>query len=107
LQSLNVLEDDRRDWKKGQRKFLQKTLSPRLEQSLKAGGLSIDWDVVARQAHEARGLPLPVTRSDVRSEDVIASAPRVENRIPRGSNWDGADDPARADPPPVARAGQG
>jgi hypothetical protein len=30
-----------------------------------------------------------------RSEDVvIAAAPRVENRIPQGANWDGADDPA-------------
>jgi hypothetical protein len=25
---------------------------------------------------------------------LIAAAPRVENRIPKGANWDGADDPA-------------
>ena len=25
---------------------------------------------------------------------VIARAPRVQNRIPAGANWDGADDPA-------------
>ena len=106
LQSLNVLEDDKRDWKKGRNKLLQKTLSPRLEQSLKTQGLAIDWDVVARQAHEARGLPLPVTRGDARPEDAIAAAPRVENRIPKGSNWDGSDDPARAVPLPVAAAGR-
>ena len=25
---------------------------------------------------------------------VIKAAPRVENRVPEGANWDGADDPA-------------
>ncbi len=107
LQPLNVLEDDRRDWKRAQRKLLQKTISPRIEQALKAQGLAIDWDVVARQAHEARGLPLSVTRGDTRAEDAIAAAPRVENRVPTGSNWDGADDPSPAAQPAVARAGQG
>lgn len=107
LQSLNVLEDDRRDWKRAQRKLLQKTISPRIEQVLKTQGLAIDWDAVARQAHEARGLPLSVTRSDARSEEAIAAAPRVENRVPKGSNWDGADDPSRAAQPAVAKAGQG
>jgi L,D-transpeptidase ErfK/SrfK len=96
LQALNVLEDDRRDWKKGQDKLLQKTLTPHIQQEMKDAGFTIDWDIVARVAREARGVPLAITRGESSAEPVIASAPRVENRIPRGSNWDGADDPARA-----------
>jgi L,D-transpeptidase ErfK/SrfK len=95
LQALNVLEDDRRDWKNRQQKLLEKTLTPRILQQLKAQGETIDWELVSRIAHQPRGLPLSVSRGETSAEDLIAAAPRVENRIPEGSNWNGADDPAR------------
>jgi L,D-transpeptidase ErfK/SrfK len=94
LQAVDVLEDDRRDWKSAQRRLLQKTLTPHIQQELKDAGLSVDWAVVDRVAREARGLALSITRGETVAASVIAAAPRVENRVPRGSNWDGADDPA-------------
>ena len=89
LQALDVLEDDRRDWKNAQRRLLQKTLTPRIAQELKARGDDVDWDAVAHIAHEARGLPLPVVAGGEGAAPAVAAAPRVENRIPVGSNWDG------------------
>ena len=97
VQALGHFEDDKRDWKNGQRKLLQKGLSPRVQQELKARSQAVDWDVVARIAQQPRGLPLSVSRGETTVDALIAAAPRVENRIPEGSNWDGADDPARQD----------
>ena len=95
LQALSVLEDDPRDWKNAQKKLLQKTFTPRIQAELKAHNESVNWDVVARISHEPRGLPLSVSKAESTAAALIAAAPRVENRIPDGSNWDGADDPAR------------
>ena len=95
LQALSVLEDDPRDWKNGQKKLLQKTFTPRIQQELKARNQAVNWDVIARVSHQPRGLPLSVSKADSTDAALIAAAPRVQNRIPEGSNWDGADDPAR------------
>jgi L,D-transpeptidase ErfK/SrfK len=95
LQALSVLEDDPRDWKNGQKKLLQKTFTPRIQAELKAHNEQVNWDVVGRISHEPRGLPLSVSQADSNLAQLLAQAPRVENRIPPGSNWDGADDPAR------------
>jgi L,D-transpeptidase ErfK/SrfK len=95
LQALSVLEDDPRDWKNAQKKLLQKTFTTRIQQELKARNETVNWDNVARMTHEPRGLPLSVSRGETSDAALIAAAPRVENRIPEGANWDGADDPAR------------
>lgn len=94
LQAYDVLEDDKRDWSKSRPKLLSKTLGTRIQKQLAERGESVDWTRVAQIAHDPRGLPLSVTRTDQTEDSVIASAPRVENRVPEGSNWDGADDPA-------------
>ncbi|MEY2855098.1 MAG: hypothetical protein RL030_2230 [Pseudomonadota bacterium] len=94
LQAFGVLEDDKRDWAKSQPKLLSKTLTKRIQEQLKARGESIDWDHVAQITQDPRGLTLSVTRQEETVDAVIAAAPRVENRIPDGGNWDGADDPA-------------
>jgi L,D-transpeptidase ErfK/SrfK len=94
LQAFDVLEDDKRDWKKSQPKLLSKTLTKRIQEQLKARGESVDWERVAQITHDPRGLTLSVSRKDETVEGLIAAAPRVENRIPDGGNWDGADDPA-------------
>jgi L,D-transpeptidase ErfK/SrfK len=94
LQGFDVLEDDKRDWSKAQPKLLSKTLSKRIQTELANRKATVDWQRVAQITKDPRGLVLSVSTPD-RSEDaVIASAPRVENRIPQGANWDGADDPA-------------
>jgi L,D-transpeptidase ErfK/SrfK len=94
LQAYDVLEDDKRDWAKSQPKLLSKTLTKRIQEQLKARGESVDWERVAQIAHDPRGLTLSVTHQAETVESIIAAAPRVENRIPDGGNWDGADDPA-------------
>jgi L,D-transpeptidase ErfK/SrfK len=94
LQAYDVLEDDKRDWAKSQPKLLSKTMNKRIEQQLAARSESIDWMRVAAIARDPRGLALSVSAADQDDAAVIAAAPRVENRVPAGSNWDGADDPA-------------
>ncbi|MEJ0098946.1 MAG: L,D-transpeptidase family protein [Pseudomonadota bacterium] len=96
LQAFDVLEDDKRDWSKSQPKLLSKTLNARIQQQLTARKESIDWKRVANIAEEPLGLVLSVSSGDATDAAVIAAAARVQNRVPEGSNWDGADDPALA-----------
>jgi L,D-transpeptidase ErfK/SrfK len=92
LQAYTVLEDDPRDWNKAQKTLLAKSLSPRLQKLLKASGTSIDWAAVSAVAHQPRGVVVPVSGEAGTVEAVLAAAPEVQNRIPRGANWDGADE---------------
>ena len=94
LQGFDVLEDDKRDWSKAQPKLLSKTLSKRIQAELAARKSTVDWQRVAQITKDPRGLVVSVSASDSGEEALIAAAPRVENRIPEGANWDGADDPA-------------
>ncbi|HTQ36554.1 MAG TPA: L,D-transpeptidase family protein [Steroidobacteraceae bacterium] len=96
LQAYDVLEDDKRDWGKSRPKLLSKTLSQGIQQRLDARQQGIDWQRVAQIARAPLGLVLAVTQATDSEAAVIAAAPRVENRVPEGSNWDGADDPALA-----------
>jgi L,D-transpeptidase ErfK/SrfK len=94
LQASDVLEDDKRDWSKSQPKLLSKTLSKRIQAELTASKSTVDWKRVAEITKDPRGLALSVSATDQQVDAVIARAPRVQNRIPAGANWDGADDPA-------------
>jgi L,D-transpeptidase ErfK/SrfK len=94
LQGFDVLEDDKRDWSKAQPKLLSKTLSKRIQSELAARKSTVDWQRVAQITRDPRGLVVSVSSAAMSEDALIASAPRVENRIPRGANWDGADDPA-------------
>ncbi len=94
LQAYDVLEDDKRDWSKAQPKLLAKTLTKRIQAELAARKESVNWAKVAEITKTTRGIPLSVSAGeDVAS--VIAAAVRVQNTVPEGANWDGADDPAR------------
>ncbi|MEO6184941.1 MAG: L,D-transpeptidase family protein [Steroidobacteraceae bacterium] len=94
LQAYNVLEDDKRDWSKAQPKLLSKTLTKRIETELAARQETVDWKRVEEITKDPRGLALSVSDSGQKVAAIIAAAPRVENRVPAGANWDGADDPA-------------
>jgi L,D-transpeptidase ErfK/SrfK len=94
LQAYDVLEDDKRDWSKSRPKILQKTLSKRIQKQLADSGESIDWERVAEIAQHPRGLAVSVSDISHTADQLVASAPRVENRVPQGANWDGLDDPA-------------
>lgn len=95
LQSYAVLEDDARGWQKGRETRLPKLLSKRLQQQLAAGKVVVDWQAVAALSQQPRGMVVQVTGEMGSSEAVIAAATLVQNRIPEGANWDGADDAAR------------
>ncbi len=94
LQAYDVLEDDKRDWSKSQPKLLAKTLTKRIQTELAARKEAINWTKVAEIARDPRGLAVAVAVGEAGATEVIAAAPRVQNRIPEGANWDGADDPA-------------
>jgi L,D-transpeptidase ErfK/SrfK len=94
LQAYDVLEDDKRDWSKSQPKLLAKTLTKRIQTELAARKEAVNWAKVAEITKSTRGIPVSVSAAeDVTA--VIAAATRVQNIVPEGANWDGADDPAR------------
>jgi L,D-transpeptidase ErfK/SrfK len=94
LQAYDVLEDDKRDWSKSQPKLLSKTLTKRIETELATRKETIDWKRVAEITKDPHGLAVSVSNASQNVAAIIAAAPRVENRVPDGANWDGADDPA-------------
>jgi len=92
MQSFDVLEDDPRDWKKAEKKLINKSLAATLQKQLKSHNEQVDWDLVSNLSHEPRGLAVPITRSDASVEQVLAAASKVQNAIPEGSTWDGTTD---------------
>jgi len=92
MQSLDVLEDDTRDWKKASRKLLSKSLAVSLQKQLKAHNEQVSWDQVTALSHDPRGVPVPISLADSSVEQVLAAAPKVQNRVPDGSTWDGKSD---------------
>ncbi len=89
LQSFDVLEDDPRDFKKKQRVLIDKAVSKHVLAQLKAAKQAIDYQIVARHAHDPSGVPVSVSRADATVEAVVAAAPRVRNAVPPGATWDG------------------
>jgi L,D-transpeptidase ErfK/SrfK len=92
LQAYSVLEDDPRDWDHAQKKLLSHGLAVHIQKTLQASGTQMDWQSVAAITRSPRGIPIPVTGADNSIEAVLAAAPKVENRIPAGADWDGSDD---------------
>jgi L,D-transpeptidase ErfK/SrfK len=96
VQAFEVFEDDKRDWKNGRQKLIAKTLTPRIQKELKERGEEIDMAAIESLSDQPRGLPVAIAAGAAGFEAVVSAAPRVENRVPDGANWDGADDPARS-----------
>jgi L,D-transpeptidase ErfK/SrfK len=92
MQAFDVLEDDPRDWKKAEKKLLTRSLGNTIQQELKKRGLEVSWDQVSKFAHEPRGIPVAITRTDSSLDAVLAAAPKVQNRVPDGASWDGQTD---------------
>jgi L,D-transpeptidase ErfK/SrfK len=92
VQPYDVLEDDARDWKKGSRKVLSKSLTVAQQKQLKTRDTQVNWDLIETLSHDPRGLPVPVTLADSSLDQVLASASKVQNRVPDGSTWDGKTD---------------
>jgi L,D-transpeptidase ErfK/SrfK len=92
LQAYDVLEDDPRDWKNAQKKLLSKSFAKRIQKELKDRNEEMNWDRIAQLAHEPRGIPVSVSLPDASIEKVVASALKVQNRVPDGATWDGKSD---------------
>jgi L,D-transpeptidase ErfK/SrfK len=92
MQAFDVLEDDSRDWKKTSRKLLSKSFAATLQKQLKTHNEQVNWDVVATLTHSPRGVPVPISVADSSVDQVLASAMKVQNRVPDGSTWDGKSD---------------
>ena len=92
MQPYDVLEDDKRDWKKGSRKQLSKTLTPSLQKQLKAHNEQVNWDLATALSQDPRGVPVPVTVAGLSLDQVLAAANKVQNHLPEGSTWDGKTD---------------
>jgi len=91
LQAYGVLEDDARDWNHAQKKLLTHALPPNIQKLLQNSGEQMDWQSVAVITHAPRGLPIPLSGTGNSVDAVLAAAPKVENRIPEGADWDGID----------------
>src|SRR5581483_9631443 len=92
MQAFDVLEDDPRDWKKAQKKLIGRSVAATLQKQLKSHNEQVDWQVVSTLSHEPRGIPVPISESDATVDQVLAAAPKVQNRVPEGSTWDGTTD---------------
>ena len=48
MQAFDVLEDDPRDWKKAQKKLLNKSLAATLQKQLKSHNEQVNWELVSQ-----------------------------------------------------------
>jgi L,D-transpeptidase ErfK/SrfK len=92
IQAFDVLEDDKRDWKKAQAKLLNKAMAERIQQELKARKEKIDWEAVAKLSEEPRGIPVSVTGGPDQLDAIVLGATLVQNKVAPGATWDGLSD---------------
>jgi L,D-transpeptidase ErfK/SrfK len=93
MQAYTVLEDDKRWTAPGQQKFMA-AMVPRLQKQLAASAQKVDWSAALSLAKEPRGVVVPISGDGSGLAAALGAAMLVQNRIPLGSNWDGADDAA-------------
>jgi L,D-transpeptidase ErfK/SrfK len=92
MQASGPLEDDSHDGKVAQADGLPKAQQTRIEKQLQKHNETLNSELVTVLAREPRGIPVPISRSDASLEEVLASAPKVQNRVPEGATWDGKSD---------------
>jgi L,D-transpeptidase ErfK/SrfK len=92
IQAFDVLEDDKRDWKKAQAKLLNKAMAERIKQELAARKEKIDWDAVAKLSEEPRGIPVSITGGPDQLDHIVSTATVVQNKVAPGATWDGLTD---------------
>jgi uncharacterized protein (DUF2342 family) len=81
-------------------------LADQMWQQTKAHAGAVNWDLVKRVVTQTKGISVPVTKRGLTFDSYLASARRVENELPQGSNWDGDDgSSAKGAVKPVADSG--
>ena len=68
----------------------------RLQQLAGEHGAAVNTSLAGLVVTQARGITVPVSRPGLTLEAYLGAARRVENVVPRGSNWDGRDESAPA-----------
>jgi hypothetical protein len=53
---------------------------------------TLNAELVATLARAPLGIPVSVSRADASIDEVLSSAPTVQNRVPDGATWDGKTD---------------
>ena len=87
------LKGDKRPWKKDWRRLVPSMLTRAERADLRRHRQRIDWSTVAQLVADPRGVPVPVSGDEGGGlEQVLADAPRVQNRLPAGSTWNGRTD---------------
>ncbi len=93
LQAYAVLEDDTRDWNAHRRRLLDRLLQSKSRapaaREVHADDAAIDWQRIRSLARNPRAVPVPVSTGTDGIDAILASARRVANTLPAGSNWDG------------------
>ena len=82
MQASGPLEDDSHDGKQALADGLPKAQQTRIEKQLKHHDETLNVELVTSLAHDPRGIPVAVSRADASLEQVLASAPAVQNRVP-------------------------
>ena len=87
------LKGDKRPWKRDWRRLVPTLLTHAERMDLRRHRQKIDWARVAQLVASPRGVPVPVSGNEGSGlEQVLADAPRVQNRLPAGSTWNGSTD---------------
>jgi L,D-transpeptidase ErfK/SrfK len=92
MAAFGSLEDDRRNWQKARQQLLNRALGAHTQAQLERLNEQVNWDLVMQLADKPRGVPVPVTDAAATLAQVLADAPRVANKVPDGSTWDGKTD---------------
>jgi L,D-transpeptidase ErfK/SrfK len=92
MQASGALEEASHEDKQAQADGLPKALKTRIAKQLKRHGETLNVELASALAHDPRGIPVPVSRADASLQEVLASAPKVQNRVPEGATWDGKSD---------------
>ncbi len=86
LQAYGPLQDDKRPWKTDTT-LLGNMLTPNLVHDLARAHQRIDWPRVGALLANAKIVPLPVSGRGIVGDGLVAT--RVQNRLPKGSAWNG------------------
>ena len=86
MQAYGPLKDDKRAWKTNTT-LLGTMLTPRLVKHLARAHQRIDWPRVKSLLSDPKVVPLPVSGHGLSGNALVATL--VENRLPKGSAWNG------------------
>jgi L,D-transpeptidase ErfK/SrfK len=93
MQASGELQDeDANGATQAQPEDVPKALMKRVDKQVKYHDSTLNVDLVNELAHDPRGIPVVVSRTDSSLDAVLASAPHVQNRVPDGATWDGKSD---------------